>query len=92
MSEEGTFSFSSLRLLGSWVDQLMYCRNQLELNPNHKNTTELIGSFKFTYLYDQELMWTICGFDNELIEIIGHYLRLNLTFIIPNRDFDGTLG
>ena len=92
MSEEGKFSFSSLRLLGSWVDQLMYCRNQLELNPNHKNTTELIGSFKFTYLYDKELMWTTCGFDNELIEIISHYLKFNLTFIKPNSDFDGTLG
>ena len=89
---EGRFSFSNLRLLGSWVDQLMYCRNQLELNPNHKNTTQLIGSFKFTYLYNKEFTWTTCGFDNELIEIISHYLKMDLVFVNPNNDFDGTLG
>ena len=30
--------------------------------------------------------------NNELPEIIGHYLRLNLSFVEPNHDFDGTIG
>ena len=29
---------------------------------------------------------------SELLQIISHYLRLNLTFIKPNHDFDGTIG
>ena len=28
----------------------------------------------------------------EFPEIIGHYLGLNLLFVQPNHDFDGTIG
>lgn len=89
---EGKFSFSSLRLLASWVDQLMYCKSQLELNPNHNYGTQLIGSFRATNVYRDEKLWTYCGYNVELPEIISHYLRLNLTFIKPYDDFDGTFG
>ena len=37
-------------------------------------------------------MWYNCAKSRELPEIIGHYLRLNLSFIKPNDDFDGTIG
>ena len=93
MSDDGAdFNFALLRVLRSWVDQLMYCKNHQELDPNYKNSTQLIGSFKITHSYSNAKSWNYCGYYTELPEIISHYLRLNLTFIIPNHDFDGTLG
>ena len=90
MSEE--FSFANLRLISSWVDQLLYCKNLTELNPNHQNGTQLNGYFRFISLFKSPNTWLICGLDTELPEIISHYLHLNLSFVKPNDDFDGSLG
>ena len=91
MTEEGQgFSFTDLRSFSSWIDKLMYCKYLSELNPNHKNATEIIGSFKVTTIFPKTL--TRCRYFVELPEIISYYLRLNLTFVKPNNDFDGSLG
>ena len=91
MTEEGQgFSFTDLRSFSSWIDKLMYCKYLSELNPNHKNATQIIGSFKVTTIFPKTL--TRCRYFVELPEIISYYLRLNLTFVKPNNDFDGSLG
>lgn len=92
MTNERYFSFKLLRMLTPWIDELLYCKDQMELNPNIKNTTKLIGTFKITNLYHDHLTWNDCGFWTELPELIGHYLLLNLSFVTPNQDFDGSLG
>ena len=90
MSEE--FSFSNLRLISSWVDQLFCCKNITELNPNHQIGTKLNGYLRIIHLFKSPKTWLICGFNTELPEIISYYLRLNLSFVKPKNDFDGTLG
>ena len=91
MSEE-EFSFANLRLISSWVDQLLYCKNLTELNPNHQIGTQLNGNLRVISLFKSPKSWLICGLDTELPEIISHYLHLNLSFARTNNDFDGTLG
>ena len=92
MSDNSEFSFATLRFISSWVDKVMYCKSYSDLNPKHKDGIQIQGSFKFTNLYHNEDTWTFCGYYTELPEIISHYLKLNLTFVTPNNDFDGTLG
>ena len=89
--EEG-FNFATLRFLRSWVDQLIYCKNHMELDPKYKNGTKLIGSFRVTHSYSNSKSWNYCGYYTELPEIISHYLLLNLSFVKPNDDFNGKLG
>ena len=90
-NKEG-FNFATLRLLGLWVDQLMYCKNYMELDPKYKNGIQSIGSFRVTHSYSNSKSWSYCGYYVELPEIISHYLLLNLSFVKPNHDFNGKLG
>ena len=90
-NEEG-FNFATLRMLRSWVDQLMYCKNHEELDPKYKNGTKLIGSFRVTYTNSNSKSWNYCGYYTELPEIISYYLQLSLSFVKPNNDFNGKLG
>ena len=92
MGDDSEFSFATLRFIKKWVDEIMYCKSHTDLNPRHKNGIQIEGSLRFTNLYPKEDSWTFCGYYTELPEIISHYLKLNLTFVRPNNDFDGTLG
>ena len=92
MTNERHFSFELLRAVAPWIDEILYCRDQMSLNSNIKNTTKLVGTLKITNLYHDRLTWNDCGFWTELPELIGHYLLLNLSFVTPNQDFDGSLG
>ena len=92
MTNERYFSFKLLRVLAPWIDEMLYCKDQISLNSNLKNTTKSVGTLKITNLYDDRFTWNDCGFWTELPELIGHYLLLNLSFITPNQDFDGSLG
>ena len=71
MSEE--FSFDNLRLISSWVDQLLYCKNVTELNPNHQIRTQLNGYFRIISLFKSPKTWLYCGFNTELPEILNYY-------------------
>ena len=93
MSEQGKFDFSTLRFISSWVDNMMYCKDLLEISSNHdQDTNKFNGSFRITHSYSHKKAWTTCSYFMELPEIISHYLNLNLIFVKPTSDFDGTLG
>ena len=75
----------------SWQKYIFNCKiiNQLKSDL----TPDIIdGSFRITTKFRNPKSWYDCGMNTELPEIIGHYLRLNLSFIKPNHDFDGTIG
>ena len=67
------------------------CKKLSEFNSNL--APDIInGSLRITTKFKYPKSWYDCGMNSELSEIIGHYLRLNLTFVKPNHDFDGTIG
>ena len=68
-----------------------YCKDAKKLSSNLKNTTKSLASLRYTLfkgLYKQ----IKCGYLFELPEIIGHYLNLNLKYVEPNQNFNGSLG
>ena len=79
------FSLSSSNLL-------MLCKDIRELKPNHNPNDKFDGSFKITSFFNNSKTWYNRGLNIILPDIISRYLHLNLTFVTPNRDFDGTMG
>ena len=79
------FSLSSSNLL-------MLCKDIRELKPNHNPNDKFDGSFKITSFFNISKMWYNCGHNIVIPEIISHYLHLNLSFVTPNHNFDGTMG
>ena len=75
----------------SWQKYTLNCKNISKLSSNI-NPDIITGSFRITTKFKDPKLWYDCGMGSELPEIIGHYLRLNLSFIKPNDDFDGTIG
>ena len=93
MSEQENFGFSTVRLVSPWITNMMYCKYLKEINSNNnQDTNKFDGSFRITHSYPSRRGWTNCGYFMELPEIISHYLNLNLIFVKPTSDFDGTLG
>ena len=85
-------SFSNLLGLTSWSDSLLYCKEYLNLNSNHKHGQPFNGSFRFTTFRKNPEEWFSCYKERALPELISHYLHLNLSFVKPNDDFDETWG
>ena len=70
-----------------------YCKDAKNLSSNLKNTTKLLTSFRYTILKGTDIYNRgVCGYLVELPEIIGHHLNLNLTYVEPNQNFNGSLG
>ena len=81
-----------------WLKSILHCSFFSQLNSN-LNFDVISGSFRITAKYKNPKSAGIihrskydCGINIELPEIISHYLGLNLSFIKPNDDFDGTIG
>lgn len=69
-------------------NKLSKCKDFKDLSSTPKNGTNLIGSLRFTILSKSNDRG--CGYLIDLSEMIGNYL--NLSFVKPNQDFDGSLG
>ena len=67
------------------------CKKISEINSNLAPDI-VTGLLRITTKFKNPKLWYDCGMGSELPQIISHYLRLNLTFIKPNDDFDGTIG
>ena len=50
------------------------------------------GTLRLTAIQILPKLWYNCGFDTASNQIIGHYLQLNISFVRPNHQFDGTIG
>ena len=74
-----------------WQKYILNCKKISDLKSDL--TSDIInGSLRITKIFKNPKSWYDCGVSSELHQIIGHYLRLNLSFIKPNSDFDGTIG
>ena len=73
-------------------NRLMLCKDLRELKSNHNRNDKFDGSFKITSFFNISKMWYNCGHNTVIPEIISHYLRLNISFVTPNHNFDGTMG
>ena len=71
---------------------LMLCKELRELDPKHDPNDVIDGSFKITSFLNNPKAWYNCAENVVIPEIISHYLHLNLTFVEPNNDLDGTMG
>ena len=71
---------------------LMLCKHLKELQPNHNPDHVIDGSFKITSFLSNPKSWYNCAENVVIPEIISRYLHLNLSFVTPNHDFDGTMG
>ena len=71
---------------------LMLCKDLTELKLNHDHDYLIDGSFKNTSFLNNRKTWYSYNSNIVISEIISRYLHLNLTFVTPNRDFDGTMG
>ena len=74
------------------INRLILCKDLRELEPNHNPGDIIDGSFKITSFLTNPNTWYDCDSNVVMPEIISRYLRLNLTFVTPNHDFDGTMG
>ena len=77
-------------LSATWSDALLSCKDFRNWNNLKSNT--LNESFRVTTLFINTNKWYDCGYIAELPQLISHYLDLDLLFIKPNNDFDGTIG
>ena len=73
-------------------NRLMLCKDLRELESNHNPNDVIDGSFKITSFLTNPNAWYDCDSNVVLPEIISRYLHLNLSFVTPNHDFDGTMG
>ena len=73
-------------------NRLILCKDLRELEPNHNPDHPINGSFKITSFLNNPKTWFNCAENVLMPEIISRYLHLNLTFVTPNHDFDGTMG
>ena len=90
-SAEERFSFLDLLQLVNWADALLNCKDIRKLNLKY-NSSDLIGYFGVTSLFQSSKAWFQCFDKIDFLEIIIQFLRLNVSFVEPNHDFDGTLG
>ena len=81
-----------------WQKNILNCKSFNKLNSN-LNSDIISGSFRITAKFknpksNESIHKSMfdCGINVELPEIISRYLGLNLSFIKPNDDFDGTIG
>ena len=51
----------------------------------------MLPSLRYT-LFEGIYRKISCGYLFEFPEIIGHHLNLNLSYVEPNQNFNGTLG
>ena len=92
MSERNQ-DFSPIDFLSTMsINLLMLCKDLRELEPNHNPNDVIDGSFKITSFLSNPKAWYNCAENVVIPEIISRYLHLNLTFVTPNHDFDGTMG
>ena len=73
-------------------NRLVLCKDLKELEPNHNPDHVIDGSFKITSFLTNLNTWYDCDSNVVIPEIISHYLHLNISFVTPNHDFDGTMG
>ena len=53
----------------------------------------MLASLRYTLLKSKDLKYKDkCGYLVEFPEIIGHHLNLNLSYVEPNQNFNGSLG
>ena len=78
-------------LSATWSDTLLSCKDFRNWNHLKSNHT-FDEPFRVTTLFTNTNKWYDCGYIAELPELISHYLHLNLTFVKPKDDFDGTIG
>ena len=90
-SAEDSFSFLNLLDLTFWGDTLMHCKDVRKLSVAH-NSSHLFGKLNVSTTFKSSRSWFSCYDDIDYLENIMHYLRLNVSFVEPNHDFDGTLG
>ena len=74
------------------ANRLMLCKDLKELESNHNSDDVIDGSFRITSFLSNPKAWYNCAENVVIPEIISRYLHLNLSFITPNHDFDGTMG
>ena len=75
----------------SWQKYILNCEKFSQLKSNL--TPNIInGSLRIIPRFKNPKSWYDCGINIELPQIVGHYLRLNLSFVKPNDDFDGSFG
>ena len=75
-----------------WLESLLYCKHYSNFNPKHNNEDIIKEHFRVTSKFYNPKSWFSCGINIVLPEIISHYLNLNLSFVTPTHDFDGTFG
>ena len=85
-------SFLTGILASPWTESILNCKKIRKLNANHRPNDMINGSFRITTKFRDPKSWYDCGLEIALPEIIGHYLHLNLSFVRPNNNFDGTMG
>lgn len=90
-SVEENFSYVDLLQLTFWADILMHCKDIRTLTANY-NSTELISPFRITTSSKSSKSWFICYSNTDYLENIMHYLHLNISFIEPKDDFNGSVG
>ena len=74
------------------INLLLLCKDLRKLEQNYNPNYVIDGSFKITSFLSNPKAWYNCAENVVIPEIISHYLHLNLTFVTPNHDFDGTMG
>ena len=75
------------------VNTNRYCRNPKKLSSNLKNSTKFLASLRYTLLKGTDLYKRReCGYMIEFPKIVGHHLNLNLSYVEPNQNFNGSLG
>ena len=85
--------FSAIDFLSKTsTNLLMLCKDLRELESNHHHDNMIDGSLKITSFLNNPKTWYDCNSNVVIPEIISHYLHLNLTFVTPNHNFDGTIG
>src|SRR6202012_2584297 len=57
---------------------------------SHLKTSEINGSFRVSTLFEKSDSWWSLDYVTEIPKIIGHYLKLNMTFITPTWQFNIT--
>src|SRR5882762_2057836 len=70
-----------------WIFKAINLKFYKKLTSN-LNDEEIEGTLKVTTFYEDEQSWWNYDFYPEIPEIIGHYLKLNITFIPPKWNFN----
>ena len=90
-SAEESFSFLELLNFADWSETLINCRDVRKLNIKY-NSSDLIDQLRVTSIIKSSKPWFQCFSYVDFLQVIIQFLRLNVSFVEPNHDFDGTLG